>query len=120
MNFSELPSPCYIVDEAILDRNLSVLKEVQDRTSARIILALKGFAMHRVFPQIKTVLGGTTASSVHEARLGREIFGGEVHAYAPAYSDQGQEAANRFASLLIANPTRTSAPGWWARPRAGT
>lgn len=103
MTFSELPSPCYVVDEAILDRNLSVLKEVQDRTSARIILALKGFAMHRVFPQIKTVLGGTTASSVHEARLGREIFGGEVHAYAPAYSGQDIDELLPLVDHLVFN-----------------
>lgn len=87
MRFEELPTPCYVVDESVLAHNLSILGGVQQRTGAKIILALKGFAMHRVFPQIREVLGGTTASSVNEARLGREIFGGEVHAYAPAYSD---------------------------------
>lgn len=92
MQFEQLPSPCYVVDEAILNQNLEVLARVQDQTGAKIILALKGFAMHRVFPQIKQILGGTTASSVHEARLGRELFGGEVHAYAPAYSDEDIEA----------------------------
>lgn len=87
MNYRDLPSPCYVVDEAALRRNLSILKSVQERTGAKILLALKGFAMHRVFPFLKTVLDGTAASSVNEAKLGRELFGGELHVCAPAYSD---------------------------------
>lgn len=103
MDFDQLPSPCYVVDESILARNLEVLKGVQDRTGARIILALKGFAMHRVFPQIKQALGGTTASSVHEAQLGRELFGGEVHGYAPAYSDSDIDALLPLVDHLVFN-----------------
>ena len=103
MDFDQLPSPCYVVDESILARNLEILKGVQDRTGARIILALKGFAMHRVFPQIKQTLGGTTASSVHEAQLGRELFGGEVHGYAPAYSDSDIEALLPLVDHLVFN-----------------
>ncbi len=103
MKFEALPSPCYVVDERILTQNLSVLKQVQDRTGAKIILALKGFAMHRVFPLIRTVLGGTTASSVSEARLGRELFGGEVHAYAPAYSEQDIDELIPLVDHLVFN-----------------
>ena len=103
MEFDQLPSPCYVVDERILAENLGVLKSVQDRTGAKIILALKGFAMHRVFPQIREVLGGTTASSVHEAQLGRELFGGEVHGYAPAYSDSDIEALLPLVDHLVFN-----------------
>lgn len=87
MDYSNLPSPCYVVDEAALGRNLSILNSVQERSGAKILLALKGFAMHRVFPLLKTALDGTAASSVNEARLGRELFGGESHVCSPAYSD---------------------------------
>ena len=86
-DYRELPSPCYLIDESILQRNLAILQSVQHRTGARILLALKGFAMHRVFPLIAETLAGTTASSLNEAKLGRERFGGELHACAPAYSD---------------------------------
>ncbi len=103
MTFDELPSPCYVVDERVLSKNLNVLKGVQDRTGGKIILALKGFAMHRVFSQIRQVLGGTTASSVNEARLGREIFGGEVHCYAPAYSDADIEELLPLVDHLVFN-----------------
>ncbi len=81
------PSPCYICDIGALKANLAVLKDVQDRTGCRILLALKGFAMFSVFPVIREVLHGAAASSIDEARLAREEFGGEVHAYAPAYRD---------------------------------
>lgn len=83
-----LPSPCFIVDEARLLANLSVLNSVHIRTGAKILLALKGFAMFSVFPLLKGVLSGTCASSPHEARLGREEFGGIVSTFAAGYSEE--------------------------------
>jgi carboxynorspermidine decarboxylase len=81
------PSPCYVVSEELLRRNLAVLQAVKDRTGCRILLALKGFAMFRVFPLLRGTLDGVCASGPIEARLGREEFGGEVHVYAPALTD---------------------------------
>jgi carboxynorspermidine decarboxylase len=82
-----VPTPCFVVDTSRLQANLDVLREVRERCGARIILALKGFAMFSVFPQIREVLAGTTASSLNEAVLGAETFGGEVHLYAVAYRE---------------------------------
>ncbi|NJB67280.1 carboxynorspermidine decarboxylase [Desulfobaculum xiamenense] len=81
------PTPCFVVDEGLLERNLAVLDSVQRRTGARILLALKGFAMFSVFPLLRGTLHGVCASSPHEARLGREEFGREVHAFAAGYSE---------------------------------
>jgi carboxynorspermidine decarboxylase len=82
------PSPCYVCDLGLLRKNLDVLAGVRQRADCGILLALKGFAMFSTFPLIGRYLQGTCASSPHEARLGREEFGGEVHVYAPAYSDK--------------------------------
>jgi carboxynorspermidine decarboxylase len=41
--------------------------------------------MFSTFPQLRRTLHGVCASSLHEARLGREEFGREVHIFAPAY-----------------------------------
>jgi|GEM_PF-9953 len=82
-----LPTPCFVVDEAAIGRNLDILAEVKRRTGCRILLALKAFSMFSVFPQMRRVLDGCCASSVCEARLGREEFGGEVHAFAAAFSE---------------------------------
>ncbi|MCC6697485.1 MAG: carboxynorspermidine decarboxylase [Candidatus Hydrogenedentes bacterium] len=87
IDITGIPTPCYVVDEGALRRNLEVLARVQEKAQCTIILALKGFAMWSAFPIVKQYLRGTTASSVNEARLGREEFGGEVHVYAPAYAD---------------------------------
>ncbi|NLN47246.1 MAG: carboxynorspermidine decarboxylase [Clostridiaceae bacterium] len=88
MDFGTLPTPCYVVDERLLRRNLEILDGVQRETGCRILLALKGFAMHAVFPLIGETLAGVTASSLFEARLGREEMDREVHIYSPAYAEE--------------------------------
>ena len=85
VEFGALPTPCYVVDEALLIRNLEILQSVQQETGCRILLALKGYAMYATFPLIGRYLAGITASSLFEARLGREEMGKEVHIYSPAY-----------------------------------
>lgn len=85
---TQAPTPCYVVNEEALRRNLETLASVKRRTGCRILLALKGFAMFRVFPLLRQVLDGTCASSPHEARLGHEEFGGETHVFAAAYRDE--------------------------------
>jgi len=85
LDTTRIATPCYVVDEAALDRNLKTLDIVQKRTGAKILLALKGFAMFSVFPLIRQYLSGIAASSLDEARLGFEEFAKEVQVYAPAY-----------------------------------
>jgi len=83
---SKLPyTPCYVIDEGLLKKNLEMLKEVQDKSGCKIILALKGFAMFSVFPIIREYLVGVSASSLNEARLGAEEFKTTVHTCAPAF-----------------------------------
>ncbi len=81
------PSPAYVVDLGRLRHNLAILDEVQRRSGAKILLALKAFAMWRTFPLIRETLQGVCASSPWEARLGREEFGGEVHSFAAAFKE---------------------------------
>jgi len=87
IDVSGVETPAYIVDLGRLRSNLAILGDVQARTGCKILLALKGFAMWSVFPVVGEYLAGIAASSPHEARLGREQLGKEVHAYAPAYSE---------------------------------
>jgi carboxynorspermidine decarboxylase len=87
LDLSQVPSPCYVLEEARLRHNLAVMERVQRESGGHIILALKGFAMWSTFPWVREVLQGCTASSLNEARLAAEEFGREVHAYAPAYAD---------------------------------
>lgn len=87
-DLSRVPSPCYVVDEAALERNLRILDRVQKESGAKILLALKAFSMFDLAPLVMRYLKGTCASGLFEARLGREQFGGEVHTYSAAYREQ--------------------------------
>lgn len=85
---SGLPTPCYVVDEKLITKNLEILKSVIDRTGCKILLAQKAFSMYSFYPLIGRYLSGTTASGLFEARLGREEMPGrEVHVYSPAYKE---------------------------------
>ncbi len=84
----ETPSPCFVVDLQRLEDNISVLDAVQKKAECKILCALKGFAMHSVFPLLSKSLAGVCASGPHEAQLGSEFFGKEVHVYAPAFSQE--------------------------------
>lgn len=87
MRIDELPTPCYVVDEALIEKNLKILRGVMDRTGCRILLAQKAFSMYALYPLIGQYLSGTAASGLYEARLGREEMGKENHIFSPAYRD---------------------------------
>lgn len=103
LDLTRLPSPCFVVDEAKLADNAAILDSVQQRTGAKILLALKGFATYSTFPVLKDILHGTCASSPHEARLGREEFGGEVHSFAAAYSDDDMAELIQYSDHIVFN-----------------
>lgn len=81
------PSPAYVVDLGRLRHNLEILDQVQKRSGAKILMALKAFALWKVFPLIRETLHGVCASSPWEARLGHEEFGREVHSFAAAFKE---------------------------------
>lgn len=88
IDLSQIPSPCYVLEEELLERNLELLSQIKERSGATILCALKAFSMYSTFSLVSKYLDGTTASSLHEALLGREEFGGEVHAYTPVYRQE--------------------------------
>jgi carboxynorspermidine decarboxylase len=102
-DFSDVETPCYVVDEKVLERNLQILSRVQKETGCKILMALKGFAMWSMFPFIKQYLAGVAASSLNETRLGFEKFGGEVHVASPAYSDKEFDELMRYADHIVFN-----------------
>jgi len=107
-----LPSPCFVVDEVALEENLSLLARVQRESGAKILLALKAFSMWSLAPLVRRYLSGTCASGVHEARLGREEYGGEVHTYCAAFSEPDLKEALRLSDHVVFN-----SPSQWKRFR---
>lgn len=84
---NRVPSPCYVMEEGLLRRNLALIARVAKEADVEIILAFKAFALWKIFPVFREYIGSVTASSVNEARLGFEEFGSPVHAFSPAYTD---------------------------------
>ncbi len=103
IDFSLCPTPCYIVDERLLEKNLKILHSVQERTGCKILLALKGFSMFSVFPLVGKYLKGITASSLFEARLGYEEMGREVHIYSPAYLEEEFDEILKYCDHIVFN-----------------
>jgi len=126
IDVSGVETPCFITDLGALEANLRILADVQQRAGCTILLALKGFAQWSTFSLVRRYLAGATASSVAEARLAREELclagrsesdplhsGGEVHAYAPAYTD------GEIAELVtLADHVVLNSPAQWKRHRA--
>jgi carboxynorspermidine decarboxylase len=83
---TRLPSPCFVVDEVAVERNLRILREIADASGAKVLAALKAFSMWHLAPLVSRYLDGTCASGLHEALLGSEFYGGEVHVFSAAYS----------------------------------
>lgn len=103
IDFNTLPTPCYIVDEELLVKNLEILQSVQERTGCSILLAQKGFSMYAVYPLIGRYLKGVASSSLFEARLGYEEMGKEVHVFAPAYMDEEFEELMHYSDHIVFN-----------------
>ena len=83
-----LHTPCYLTDARLLQKNTALLKQIQQRTGCKILLAQKAFSMFSAYPLIRDDLSGTTASGLFEAKLGREHFEKEVHVFSPAYTQE--------------------------------
>lgn len=87
-NIEKIPSPCYVMEEALLRRNLELIRSVAQRADVEIILAFKAFALWKSFPFFREYISHTTASSLFEARLAKEEFGSLAHTYSPAYTEE--------------------------------
>ena len=103
INLSKIPSPCYVMDEELMRKNLQLIKSVKDRAGIEIILAFKAFAAWKSFPIIREYIQHSTASSVSEAQLAFEEMGNLAHTYAPAYTDEDFPLFLKYSSHITFN-----------------
>lgn len=103
VDFNQFPSPCYILEETLLRKNLELIKYVKEQAGVEIILAFKSFAMWRSFPIFREYIDHSTASSLYEARLALEEFGSEAHTYSPAYTEEDFPEIMRCSSHITFN-----------------
>lgn len=102
-NLNDIPSPCFVLDEAKLRKNLALIDHVQKAAGVQIILALKGFSMYSAFPIVREYLSGATASSLNEIKLVNDYMGVPAHTYIPAYRDDEFDEVLRRSSHITFN-----------------
>lgn len=103
VDLSELPSPCFVLNEKLLIQNLELLQRIQKQAHIKILCAFKGYAMWSTFPLVAKYLSGATASSLHEAKLCQEEFKQKAHLCAPVYLDHEIEEITNISSHITFN-----------------
>lgn len=101
--YQSLPSPCWLLEEEKLVKNLELLQRVKVQSGAKILLALKGYALWKSFDTIRAYLDGCCASGLHEAKLAYEEFRKEVHTYSPAFKEEELEEIASISHHLVFN-----------------
>ena len=99
----KVPSPCFVMEEELLRKNLSLIKSVKDRTGVNIILAFKAFAMWKSFPIIREYIPYSTASSVFEAQLAFEEMKSPAHTFSPAYTTENFPTFLKYSNHITFN-----------------
>ena len=109
MKIDEISTPAYVIDEKRLRENLEILKDIEQRSGAKILLAQKAFSAYQAYPLVASYISGVTASGIFEAKLGYEEFKtkdgrrGENHVYEPAYKDSDMEELCNICDHVIFN-----------------
>ncbi|MBQ5331523.1 MAG: carboxynorspermidine decarboxylase [Oscillospiraceae bacterium] len=104
MYFDSIHTPSYVVDIALIEKNMKILDSVRKRTGCKILLAQKAFSMYSLYPMMSGYLDGTTASGLYELKLGREEMPGrEAHIYSPAYKDSEFDEIASLADHIVFN-----------------
>lgn len=99
----KISTPYYVVDESLLIKNAELMQSIINRTGCKILLAQKGFSMYSIYPLLSNYLSGTTASSLFEAKLGKEEFGKETHIFSPAYREDEIDEIINLCDHIIFN-----------------
>ena len=109
MKIDEISTPAYVINEKRLRENLEILKDVQERSGAKILLAQKAYSAYQTYPLLASYLSGATASGIFEARLAHEEFKTsdgkkcENHVYEPAYKDSDMEELCNICDHVVFN-----------------
>lgn len=103
LDTNNIPTPCYIIDEAKLLSNLEILHGVEERTGAKILLAQKAFSCYHFYPLIAQYISGTACSGLYEARLGYECMGKENHVFSAAYREEEFDEILSYCGHIIFN-----------------
>lgn len=103
VDFFKVTTPVYVMSQSVLETNAKILGDIQKKSGIRVLMALKSFSMHKVFNIFNKYLYGSEASSVYEARLGKEEFGNEVHTFSPSFTESNIKDYIKYSNHLVFN-----------------
>jgi carboxynorspermidine decarboxylase len=101
--YKNLPSPCWLLEEQRLIHNLKIIETIKEQSGAKVLLALKGYALWKSFNTIRPYLDGCCASGLHEAKLAHDIFNKKVHTYSPAFKEEDLEEIATLSQHIVFN-----------------
>ncbi len=102
--FNNLHTPCYVIDEDVIENNCKKLQYVMQKTGCKILLAQKAFSNYNCYPLIAKYLSGSEASGLYEARLGKEEMPTkEVHVFCGAYKNDEFKELLKYADHIVFN-----------------
>lgn len=98
-----VPSPCFVVDETAIERNLQILADIKQQSGAKVLLALKAFSMFALAPLVRQYLDGTCASGIYEAELAHKHYGGSLTTFCAGYKAEDLPRIIELSDHLIFN-----------------
>ena len=100
---NSVQTPAYVIDEKKIRENLTILKSVEKKSGAEILLAQKAFSAFSLYPLISEYVSGTACSGLYEARLGFENMGKENHVFSAAYREDEIDEIISYCGHIIFN-----------------
>lgn len=103
---TRVPSPCFVIDQAMVEQNLRIMHRVQEASGAKVLGALKAFSCWSLGELTGRYLSGVCASGINEALLGKEFYlqqGGELHVFSAAYSAGDLREILKIADHVVFN-----------------
>ncbi|EOC2061959.1 carboxynorspermidine decarboxylase [Campylobacter upsaliensis] len=103
MFYETIQTPAYILEEDKLRKNCELLAKVSEKSGAKVLLALKGFAFSGAMKIVGEYLHGCTCSGLWEAKFAKEFMDKEIHTFSPAFKDEEFDEIAELSHHIVFN-----------------
>ncbi|ELU6581706.1 carboxynorspermidine decarboxylase [Campylobacter upsaliensis] len=103
MFYETIQTPAYILEEDKLRKNCELLAKVSEKSGAKVLLALKGFAFSGAMKIVGEYLHGCTCSGLWEAKFAKEFMDKEIHTFSPAFKDEEFDEIAKLSHHIVFN-----------------
>ncbi|EAI4327243.1 carboxynorspermidine decarboxylase [Campylobacter upsaliensis] len=103
MFYETIQTPAYILEEDKLRKNCELLAKVSEKSGAKVLLALKGFAFSGAMKIVGEYLHGCTCSGLWEAKFAKEFMDKEIHTFSPTFKDEEFDEIAELSHHIVFN-----------------